>query len=75
MILLKLNLNKATMPNAGWRAGLGVEMSQWCRDQGLERDKDYTWAYMSELHEIHFKFFGDNENFSTLFGLRWGEYL
>jgi hypothetical protein len=48
-----------------------IEMSYWCRDQGLEREKDYEWAFMQRNKEIHFRFFDHCESYATLFTLRW----
>jgi len=49
----------------------GIEMSYWCRDQGLVRDKDYDWAFSTQRKELHFRFFDHAETFATLFTLRW----
>lgn len=52
-------------------AGEGIAMSYWCRDMGLVREVDYDWALMSATKEIHFRFYGDNESYSSLFALKW----
>ena len=77
MISFTLVLNK--IPNGlgalGWRSHMGIELSKWCQDQGLVRDQDYDWAFMPNDRAVHFRFYGENESFSTLFALRWAEYL
>lgn len=52
---------------------LGIELSMWCKQQGLLREQDYDWAHMQG--ELHFRFHGESESYATLFALRWAEYL
>jgi hypothetical protein len=52
-------------------AGEAIAMSQWCRDMGLERNTDYDWTFMTGKKEIHFRFFGNKESYSTMFALKW----
>ena len=52
---------------------LGIELSAWCKEQGLVRDHDYDWAF--NHGELHFRFYGDSESYATLFTLRWAEHL
>jgi hypothetical protein len=77
MILFVLDLTResSTRQELGWRATLGIEISRWCRDLGLERDVDYDWALMSAKNELHFRFWGEDPAFATMFALRWAEYL
>jgi len=53
--------------------GLGIELSAWCKAQGLIREQDYDWAFNQD--ELHFRFHGDSESYATLFTLRWAEHL
>ena len=75
MILLKLKLDHHDCNEFGWRGNLGIELSQWCKDNGLVRDKDYDWALITAKNEIHFRFFGDDPSFASMFALKWGKYL
>jgi hypothetical protein len=59
----------------GWRSTLGIEISRWCQEHGLVRNQDYAWWYMLSERTLHFKFYGEDESFATLFALRWAEYL
>lgn len=54
-------------------SSLGIELSAWCKQQGLVREHDYDWAFMQG--ELHFRFYGDSESYATLFTLRWAEHL
>ena len=51
--------------------GRALEMSYWCKDQGLRRDTDYDWYFNQGFKETRFRFFGDAEQFSTMFALKW----
>jgi hypothetical protein len=77
--MISLTLVLKEMPTGmgvlGWRAHMGIELSQWCREHGLVRDKDYDWAFMPNDRAIHFRFYGENESFASLFAIRWAEYL
>ena len=48
-----------------------IRISDWCKEQGLQFQKDYDWHQMSERHQIHVRFYDHCEEMSTLFGLRW----
>lgn len=52
-------------------AQAAIEMSYWCKDQGLVRDIDYDWAFMTNKKEIHFRFYNGNDSYATLFALKW----
>jgi hypothetical protein len=73
MIILRLKFKDATWNSQ--RANLAIELSHWCKEHNLVPDKDYDWAFMTGLKEVHFRFYGDNPEFASWFALRWGEYL
>lgn len=75
MTLFVLELKEFTSHELGWRANLGIELSRWCQEQGLVREQDYAWAFIPDREEIHFKFFGEDPAFASMFALRWAEYL
>jgi hypothetical protein len=50
---------------------VGIQMSHWCKERGLEREKDYSWAFLADCKEIHFQFYNESESFSTMFALKW----
>jgi len=50
---------------------VGIQMSHWCKERGLEREKDYSWAFLTDCKEIHFQFYNESESFSTMFALKW----
>jgi hypothetical protein len=72
---LILDLSRKDKQELGWRANLGIEIHRWCQEQGLERGVDYDWALMPAERELHFKFWGEDPAFATMFALRWSEYL
>ncbi len=62
-------------PNEGrqFTTQLGIDLSAWCKEQGLVQNRDYDWAFRQG--ELHFRFHCDSESYATLFTLRWAEYL
>jgi hypothetical protein len=75
VILLKLKLDNHERDEFGWRGNLGIELSKWCQELGLIRDQDYSWALMTGINEIHFRFYGEDQSFASMFALKWGKYL
>ena len=57
------------------RRGLGannaIEMSIWCRQQGLVQNTDYNWRFCPDDNEIVFKFYGASESWASMFALVW----
>ena len=51
-----------------------IEMSHWCKGHGLLPNRDYDWSFMSNSHEIHFRFYNQAESYATLFALIWTGY-
>ena len=70
-----LDLSSESSTDLGWRADLGIEISRWCQELGLERGVDYDWAFITAKRELHFRFWGEDPAFATMFALRWAEYL
>ena len=52
-------------------AHTAINMSQWCRNQGLIHDTDYSWSFHPDDNEIVFKFYGDSESWASMFALVW----
>ena len=52
-------------------ANNAIEMSIWCRHQGLIIGTDYTWSFNPEDNEIVFKFYENSESWATMFSLVW----
>jgi hypothetical protein len=48
-----------------------IEMSQWCKDNGLVHSKDYDWSFMRGQRQIHFRFYSDDESRASMFALMW----
>ena len=51
--------------------GQALEMSAWCRSQGLQRDHDFDWYFDQDHQETRFNFFNESEQFATMFALKW----
>lgn len=52
-----------------------IEMSNWWKENGLVHSQDYDWSFRSELHEIHFRFYSDEQSLATMFVLIWNKWL
>jgi hypothetical protein len=52
-------------------ANNAIEMSIWCRQQGLIQNTDYNWSFNPDENEIEFRFHGASESYATMFSLRW----
>lgn len=55
----------------GAKAQRALEMSAWCKEQGLENNLDYDWYYEPSFRSTKFRFYGTGESFVTMFALRW----
>lgn len=76
VIVVKLDLNNHNEAAVkGFRAGMGIELSRWCQEQGLIHNQDYDWAVITAKKELHFRFYGNNQSVATLFTLKWAQYL
>ena len=63
---------KSLSSASGWTASsLGIEMSRWCKEQGLMSGRDFDWAYHPEDYTVNFIFYGEAESFASLFALKW----
>ena len=63
---------KSLSSASGWTASsLGIEMSRWCKEQGLMSGRDFEWAYHPEDYTVNFTFYGESESFASLFALKW----
>ena len=55
-----------------WTASsLGIDMSRWCKEQGLVPGRDFEWAYNPQDYTVDFTFYGEAESFASLFALKW----
>ena len=61
-------LKRATVWDASTR---GIEMSRWCKEQGLIAGRDFEWAYHPQDYTVNFTFYGEAESFASLFALKW----
>lgn len=52
-------------------ANSAIEMSIWCRQQGLTQGIDYNWSFNPDDNEIEFRFHGASESWATMFTLVW----
>jgi hypothetical protein len=63
---------KIPFTDGQWEASArAIAMSKWCRDNGLEDNKHFDWAFRSNLKEIHFRFYSDEESLATMFAMIW----
>ena len=69
MNLVVIDLHGVRNTALGWRAQKGVELSHWCRQQGLHLGIDYTWSFQHQSNELHFEF--QDPAFATFFSLKW----
>ena len=58
------------------RGSVAIDISTWCKSHGLVRDVDFDWSFMPKTRQLYFRVWGEkNDAFTTMFALRWGEYL
>ena len=69
MIIVKIPYTDAQL-HATKRA---IEMSNWCKENGLVHSQDFDWSFMNHLKEIHFRFYSDEESLATMFALIWNK--
>ena len=50
-----------------------ILLSNWCREYGLVHSTDYTWHFLHMRQELIFTFYGDAEQYASLFALRWAK--
>lgn len=55
-------------------AEFSIELSHWCREQGLKDRIDYNWKFKPSTQTTVFYFEDDKESYATMFMLRWGGY-
>lgn len=53
------------------RSNYGIELSLWLQEQGLIRERDYTWSLDSTLNTVTFVFNSGQESYASLFALKW----
>lgn len=52
-------------------ANFSVELSQWCKAQGLRDRTDYNWQFKPDENVTVFYFEDHCESYATLFQLKW----
>lgn len=52
-------------------AGYSIELSRWCKEQGLTDRVDYNWQFKPSEQVTVFYFEDHCESYATLFSLRW----
>jgi hypothetical protein len=67
MIIIKIPYLGAT----NIAARRAIEMSNWCKENGLVHSKHFDWSFRHQLKEIHFRFYSDDESLATMFALIW----
>lgn len=67
MNVIRVPWISGTMNQEVFRA---VEMSHWCKAQGLKQHVDYDWFFHSAFKETEFRFYGE-DGLATMFSLRW----
>jgi hypothetical protein len=71
LTLVRLSLAGYSDTTLGWRAQKGIELSHWCRSQGLDLGSDYEWSFQRSMDELHFWF--RDPVMATFFNLKWGQ--
>lgn len=69
MILIKLTNIPRNWPQ------LATIINTWCKEQGLIREQDYQYYFKLSESAMCFKFHDENSAITSLFVLRWGQYL
>lgn len=49
-----------------------IQLSDWCKDQGLIMGLDFEWSVQKDDEQIMFKFMNAGEKYSTIFALKFG---
>jgi len=52
-------------------SNFSIELSSWCKDNGLIAGIDYTWEFIPDHKQSVFYFEDGKESYATLFALRW----
>ena len=52
-------------------ANRSIELSRWCKEQGLIDREDYNWQFKPSEQVTVFYFEDSAESFATLFALKW----
>jgi hypothetical protein len=52
-------------------ANFSIELSRWCKEQGLVDRKDYNWQLKPQEQVTVFYFEDHVESYATLFSLKW----
>lgn len=71
MRIINIILPRDQFDRWGNAGGQAIEMSAWCKEQGLTYEKDYDYVIMSAKGEIHFRFFNEHESMGSMFAMRW----
>ena len=66
--IMPKSLERVTIWDASER---GIDMSRWCKEQGLVAGRDFEWAYNPQDYTVNFTFYGESESFASLFALKW----
>lgn len=52
---------------------LALQISQWCKDQGLTHNVDYEYWLITAKQEIHIRFTEGNESTGSMLALYWSK--
>lgn len=69
-----MKIIRVSYSNQKEAAMIAIDMSNWCKENGLRHSYDFDWALITKDKEIHFRFYSDSESYSTLFALKWAGY-
>ena len=50
----------------------GIELAEWCKDQGLIMNLDFTWEVSKDDERLTFTFLNKGEKYSSMFALKFG---
>jgi hypothetical protein len=50
----------------------GIEIAKWCKNKGLEINKDFDWSVDHLDRTIKVKFYGDADKFASMVLLIYG---
>jgi hypothetical protein len=50
----------------------GIELAEWCKDQGLIMNLHFEWAVSNDEKRLTFTFLDKGEKYSSMFALKFG---
>lgn len=65
-------IKKPNWQETFYASSFGIELVQWCKDQGLLIYKDFEWRCDTGNKKLVFRFFEGAGNIPTMFMLKFG---